>query len=201
MHIPHLFELPNVNSAQTIYDTFLELHEYILNNPNKVTQKFDGMNISFKIMDNKIVLLSKNNQILNIEQVPNENVKQIYKTIHKELSDLYKINPGPFLRLNLDEPNLFCSCEYISNKINLIEYSKDLFIVHGIFKYISRNEPIKKVNISQSALNEFVNVAQKTSSEVLTLTTLASHPSMVKNLLYVGKKMTFPSIVEGGPDP
>lgn len=201
MHIPHLFELPSVSSAQTIYDTFLELYEYITNNPSKVTQKFDGMNISFKVMDGRIVLLSKNNQILNIDQVQNENVKQIYKTILKELSDLYKTNQGPFLRLNLDEPDLFCSCEYISKKINLIEYSKDLFIIHGIFKYVSRNEPIKKVNVSQTLLNEFVNVAQKTTSEVLTLTTLAAYPSTIKPLLYVGKKMTFPSIVEGGQDP
>ena len=201
MHIPHIFELPFVKNSETLSDVFYELYSYILANPETVTQKYDGINISFKIMDNKIVLLTKNNQILNFEETKNRNIKEIYKTFYKELNEVFLKSPGCFLRLNLDEPDIFCSCEYISNKTNVIDYEKECFIVHGIFKYKSRKEPIEKIKVSKMLLDELVNNARKNESKNLTLTTLAAHPTTIKPLWYVGKKMTFPSIVEGGEDP
>ena len=196
MHIPHPYEL--VEFQKELISFFDGLPEYINSNLNKVTLKWDGMNIAFKIMDNKVCLLNKNGGILNFFDHKNENIRDHYQQVWSALNKIYKSNPGPFLRLGLDEPDIFCNCEFIPIKTNVITYNQNIFVFHSVNKKIDSKKNV--IIIPGAQLQETLVLAQKTFEGISTLATLPVHPLALKSFNTLGQNLTFPGIFEGHQD-
>lgn len=156
MHIKHPFELQSINNSQELYDFYCRVLEKLSICPEQFSQKFDGINVSFQLVDEEFVLVNKSGKKQSLFEIINSKspqaLKEKYVKCIKTFNVLYKNGfKGLFLRLDLDNPNVVLNCEYINGRQNVISYSKEAIIMNGIIKNTKDGTQFSKISEAKLA--------------------------------------------------
>ena len=166
-HMQHPFDVPRVKTGQDLINYFKKIAGHLSANPGSV--KFDGTNVSFKLVDDESTPTGKDFRMDrgttyagSVKGMTTEDAYEFWDEGHgmpPAIEELLKIfnEALPQLKPELkalgmwDDSTKFFNTEYMKKgKTNVIEYAEKILAIHGINQFYEKKAPKKWVESGKS---------------------------------------------------
>jgi len=166
-HMQHPFDVSTVETGQDLIDYFVNIAEHLKTNPASV--KFDGINVSFKLVDDETKPSGKDFRMdrgtSHKESVIGMTAQDAYNkwpeghgmpgAIEKLLIIFNQAIPliEPELKeLGMwDDPTKFFNTEYMKKgRTNVVEYPENILAIHGINQFYEKQAQPFRVKKGES---------------------------------------------------
>ena len=154
-HMQHPFDVPEVRTGQDLISYFAKIVNYLETNPASL--KFDGINVSFKLVDDNTKPSGKDFRMdrgtSHTESVVGMTANDAYKKwpeghgMPPAIDDLLRVfnEALPLITTELkqlglwDDPSKYFNTEYMKKgKTNVVEYQEPILAIHGINQFYEK---------------------------------------------------------------
>jgi len=154
-HMQHPFDIPNVKTGQDLIKYFEKLVDHLKTNPGSV--KFDGINVSFKLVDDPTTPTGKDFRMDRGSSEPSSVVGLTAADAYKKWPAGHGMPPAIEELLNIfnkalpqivpelkalgmwNDPTKYFNTEYMKKgKTNVIEYDEKILALHGVNQFYEK---------------------------------------------------------------
>jgi len=155
-HMAHPFDLPSVRTGKDLINFFKKAGDSVKRNKTHV--KFDGLNISLKLVEEdgkyRFALDRGSNKPIDIKGITVDNIEERFDKGHG------MIPVGKFILgvmdsaldtiktelkvLGLFNSNKFLNTEYITKLTNVTEYDRNMVVFHGVNEFFYEKSPLRR---------------------------------------------------------
>ena len=156
-HMAHPFDLPNINTGKDLINFFNKAANSLSKKPASV--KIDGVNSSIKLITNQegnkeFALDRGSNKPEDVEGVTISRLSQRFPQGHGMLeigktvleifnSSIANIEKDLKKLKMWDNPNILFNMEYVKGSTNVIGYTNNFLVIHGLNEIIQVKSPIR----------------------------------------------------------
>ena len=154
-HMQHPFDIPNVKTGQDLINYFETIVEHLSTTPGSV--KFDGINVSFKLVDDESTPTGKDFRMDRGTSAPESVIGMTAADAYKKWPEGHGMPPAidellkifnealPQIKPELkalgmwDDPTKYFNTEYMKKgKTNVIEYDEKILALHGVNQFYEK---------------------------------------------------------------
>ena len=154
-HMQHPFDIPNVKTGQDLISYFETIVEHLSTTPGSV--KFDGINVSFKLVDDESTTTGKDFRMDRGTSAPESVIGMTAADAYKKWPEGHGMPPAidellkifnealPQIKPELkalgmwDDPTKYFNTEYMKKgKTNVIEYDEKILALHGVNQFYEK---------------------------------------------------------------
>jgi hypothetical protein len=177
-HMQHPFDIPSVKTGQDLIKYFQTIVDHLSTNPGSV--KFDGINVSFKLVDDPSTPTGKDFRMDRGSSEPSSIIGMTSADAYKKWPEGHGMPPAidellkifnealPQIKPELkalgmwDNPTKYFNTEYMKKgKTNVIEYDEKILALHGVNQFYEKKaQPwrIKKgIGMDRPGLERSIN--------------------------------------------
>ena len=161
-HMQHPFDIPGVKTGQDLINYFERIVEHLSTNPGSV--KFDGINVSFKLVDDESTPTGKDFRMDRGTQAPESVTGMTAADAYSKWPEGHGMPPAieelltifnealPQIKPELkalgmwDDPTKYFNTEYMKKgKTNVIEYNEKILALHGVNQFYEKKAQAHRV--------------------------------------------------------
>jgi len=154
-HMQHPFDIPNVKTGQDLISYFEKIVDHLEVNPGSV--KFDGINVSFKLVDDPTTATGKDFRMDRGSSEPSSVMGMSAADAYKKWPEGHGMPPAidellkifnealPQIKPELkalgmwDDPTKYFNTEYMKKgRTNVIEYGEKILALHGVNQFYEK---------------------------------------------------------------
>jgi hypothetical protein len=154
-HMQHPFDIPNVKTGQDLINYFEKIVDHLKVNPGSV--KFDGINVSFKLVDDPTTATGKDFRMDRGSSEPSSVAGMTSADAYSKWPEGHGMPPAidellkifnealPQIKPELkalgmwDDPTKYFNTEYMKKgRTNVIEYSEKILALHGVNQFYEK---------------------------------------------------------------
>jgi len=176
-HMAHPFDLQNIKKGTDLINFFKLAAKSV--EAGRTSVKFDGLNASVKIIQNKegkleYALDRGSAKEIDIQGITQSNLEQRFDKGHGMINVVNFLLPilnstidttlDELKKLNLLKKDNFLNIEYITKQTNVTAYDRNMVVIHGINKFIPKigknnrilSRSAVEIPYNQNAMKEFI---------------------------------------------
>ena len=154
-HMQHPFDIPSVKTGQDLINYFERIVEHLSANPGSV--KFDGINVSFKLVDDESTPTGKDFRMDRGTSAPESVIGMTAADAYKKWPEGHGMPPAidellkifnealPLIEPELkalgmwDDPTKYFNTEYMKKgRTNVVEYGEKILALHGVNQFYEK---------------------------------------------------------------
>tara|TARA_Y100001970_G_scaffold60009_1_gene76428 strand:- start:4701 stop:7484 length:2784 start_codon:yes stop_codon:yes gene_type:complete len=161
-HMQHPFDIPSVKTGQDLINYFERIVEHLSANPGSV--KFDGINVSFKLVDDESTPTGKDFRMDRGTSAPESVIGMTAADAYKKWPEGHGMPPAidellkifnealPLIEPELkalgmwDDPTKYFNTEYMKKgRTNVVEYGEKILALHGVNQFYEKKAQAHRI--------------------------------------------------------